>query len=196
MLFGDGRAQCRFLRRRIGFACTGSRGGLLHLRFGFAQPPSGGVRGVLPSGTFGSRFRRPSGGLDRADGRADFAAAGCFRWLGAEGGQSARYVPGKMNGMPTGLSTRLCLKWTTTATAGAYQCPPFRTVVSIYGGSFAFRTAYGTAGYVRRGTDFVFLPERRASQVPSGSGRVGADVFGRGGRCSSLPVRQPRGLVG
>ena len=52
MLFGDGRAQCRFLRRRIGFACTGSRGGLLHLRFGFAQPPSGGVRGVLPSGTF------------------------------------------------------------------------------------------------------------------------------------------------
>jgi len=60
------------------------------LRFGFAQPPSGGVRGVLPSGTFGSRFRRPSGGLDRADGRADFAAAGCFRWLGAEGGQPAR----------------------------------------------------------------------------------------------------------
>ena len=64
--------------------------GLLHLRFGFAQPPSGGVRGVLPSGTFGSRFCRPSGGLDRADGRADFAAAGCFRWLGAEGGQPAR----------------------------------------------------------------------------------------------------------
>ena len=90
MLFGDGRAQCRFLRRRIGFACTGSRGGLLHLRFGFAQPPSSGVRGILPSGAFGSHFRRPSGGLDRADGRADFAAAGCFRWLGAEGGQPAR----------------------------------------------------------------------------------------------------------
>ena len=48
------------------------------------------VGGVLPSGTFGSRFCRPTGGLDRADGRADFAAAGCFRWLGAEGGQPAR----------------------------------------------------------------------------------------------------------
>lgn len=89
MLFGDGRAQCRFLRHRIGVARAGSRGGLLHLRFGFAQPPSGGMRGVLPAGAFGSRFRRPSGGLDRTDGRADFAAAGCFRWFGAEGGQPA-----------------------------------------------------------------------------------------------------------
>ena len=43
-----------------------------------------------PAGAFGSRFCRPSGSLDRADGRADFAAAGCFRWLGAEGGQPAR----------------------------------------------------------------------------------------------------------
>ena len=89
MLFGDGRAQCRFLRHRIGVARAGSRGGLLHFRFGFAQPPSGGMRGVLPAGAFGSRFRRPSGGLDRTDGRADFAAAGVFRWFGAEGGQPA-----------------------------------------------------------------------------------------------------------
>ena len=76
--------------RSFGVARAGSRSGLLHLRFGFAQPPSGGMRGVLPAGAFGSRFCRPSGGLDRTDGRADFAAAGCFRWFGAEGGQPAR----------------------------------------------------------------------------------------------------------
>ena len=44
-------------------------------------------------------------------------------------------------------------------------------------------------------TDFGFLPERRASQVSAGTGRVGADVFGRGGGCSGLSVRQPCGLV-
>ena len=73
--------------RSAGFFAVGLA---LHVQDPVVVSCTCGVRGVQPSGAGGSRFRRTSGGLDRADGRADFAAAGCFRWLGAEGGQPAR----------------------------------------------------------------------------------------------------------
>ena len=196
MLFRDGRAERRFFRLGAGLAPASPRGGVLHVRFGFAEPASGGGRGFLSRRAVGGGVGRPPVGLDRADGRADLAAARRVRDVGQKvRGHSRAAYAGR--GMADGSVGERGFAGTgpPRLRAGAYQCPAFRTAVPVYGAGFAGRAAHRASGHVGRGAYAGLVPEGDVAPLPPDFGGVGTDVRGGGIGRGRQPAVRTGGLA-